>query len=400
MTHRVSMVMAMATASSVRVSRELRSRPGELVRRLRRVALVAALVALVPALVSFTSMALSTSNTSLSVRSVEWLRDNGLVGLVAQVENWYYSLTAPSKGGPTLKSLPNVGHGGPVVTRLSAVRAGLRPARVRPFIWPWLAGEGAWHPTRAGLGKRPPLLVTTIRDEPAYPRVVLGLAWINTKRTHIVLYPGRLEPAVTLPTRGPMEVPPAARSNLLATFNSGFKLSDSLGGYTVYGHTYAPMVNGLATFVGYRNGRVDILDWHYGKQAPAGISYARQNLPLIVENGKPNPALSTTSSWGVTVGNAILVWRSGIGIDRHGNLIYAAGNDQTVISLAHALIRAGAVRAMELDINSYWVSFITYGGWNAFAPSNLLPDMNRPVTRYLTPDDRDFFAVYLRRGAG
>jgi len=30
-------------------------------------------------------------------------------------------------------------------------------------------------------------------------------------------------------------------------------------------------------------------------------------------------------------------------------------------------------------------------------PANLLPDMNRVATRYLTPDDRDFFAVYLRR---
>ncbi len=389
------MFVAMATANPSRLSRELRPGPGELLRRLRRVAIVAALVALIPAVISFAEMASSPSNTALGVRTVEWLRDNGLVGVVAQVENWYYTLTAPAKGGPALKSLPNVGRGAVVATHVSAIDAGVRPARVRPLIWPWLAGEGVWHATRPGLGKQPPLLVTTIRDQPDYPRVVVGMAWINTKRTQIQLYPGRLEPAVTLPTRGPMEVPPASRGRLLATFNSGFKLSDSLGGYTVYGHTYAPMVNGLATFVGYRNGSVDIVDWRFGKRAPAGISYARQNLPLIVNDGKPNPTLSTTSAWGTTVGNAILVWRSAIGIDRHGNLIYVAGNDQTVVSLAHALIRAGAVRAMELDINSYWVSFITYGGWNALAPSNLLPDMNRPTTRYLTPDDRDFFAVYL-----
>jgi len=43
-------------------------------------------------------MASSPSNTALGVRSVEWLRDNGLVGVVAQVENWYYTLTAPAKG--------------------------------------------------------------------------------------------------------------------------------------------------------------------------------------------------------------------------------------------------------------------------------------------------------------
>ena len=77
------------------------------------------------------------------------------------------------------------------------------------------------------------------------------------------------------------------------------------------------------------------------------------------------------------------MWRSGIGVDRHGNLIYAAGDDQTVSSLADTLIRAGAVRAMELDINSYWVSFITYGAPGAADPLNLLPrhePLGRPAT--------------------
>jgi hypothetical protein len=51
---------------------------------------------------------------------------------------------------------------------------------------------------------------------------------------------------------------------------------------------------------------------------------------------------------------------------------------------------------MELDINSFWVSMITYGAPGALEPHNLLPAMNRPATRYLEPDDRDFFAVYSR----
>jgi len=56
----------------------------------------------------------------------------------------------------------------------------------------------------------------------------------------------------------------------------------------------------------------------------------------------------------------------------------------------------GAVRAMELDINSYWTSFITYRFPGATDPANLLSSMDRSPQRYLTPDDRDFFAVYLR----
>jgi hypothetical protein len=96
------------------------------------------------------------------------------------------------------------------------------------------------------------------------------------------------------------------------------------------------------------------------------------------------------------VGNAIRVWRSGIGVTAQGDLVYAAADNQTVGSLAAVLIRAGAVRAMELDINSYWDTFITYGQPEAGDPVNLLPDMVRSPYRYLTPDDRDFFAVYLR----
>ena len=128
----------------------------------------------------------------------------------------------------------------------------------------------------------------------------------------------------------------------------------------------------------------------------ADIVYARQNLPLIVTGGRPNPNLSDGPEWGATLGNAIQVWRSAVGIDRHGNLIYAAANYQTVGSLAAIMIHAGAVRAMELDINTYWTSFITYRYPGAGDPANLLPTMDRSPERYLTPDDRDFFAVYAR----
>jgi hypothetical protein len=139
-----------------------------------------------------------------------------------------------------------------------------------------------------------------------------------------------------------------------------------------------------------------VISWTGGPDAPANVVYARQNLPLIVNGGRPNPNLSDGPQWGATLGNAIQVWRSAIGVDKHDNLIYAAGNDQTVGSLAAIMMRAGAVRAMELDINTYWTSFITYRAPGAVGAANLLPTMDRSPLRYLTPDDRDFFAVYIR----
>ncbi len=370
------------------------------VRRVRRIALVA----LIPALFSYLHTIAEPSNSSVGIRTVEWLRDHGAAGLVSKVESVYYELTAPAKGGPALRALPRVGYGRGQGGQgaLARARAGARPApsvayrpaRVAALLQPALPGEGVWHAARRSEAN-PRVLLTTLRNQAEYPRVVVGLAWIDATRTTVTLNPGRQEPSVELP-RGTMDVSPARRAGLLATFNSGFKLGDSGGGVALSGHTYGAMRNGQATLVGYSDGRVDVVDWRSGPVAPHWVTFARQNLPLIVNEGHVNPQLNDSAEWGATLGNAVLVWRSAIGVDRHGNLIYAAGNDQTVRSLAATLLHAGAVRGMELDINSYWVSFITYGASDAHQPANLLPEMNRSAFRYLEPDDRDFFAVYAR----
>jgi hypothetical protein len=357
---------------------------------------IAALVCLVPALFSYVSMLTKPSDSSLSIRTVEWLRDNGARGLVNRVENFYYSLNAPSKGGPGLKALPPQAGVSGAVQHGAKQHHYYRPPNIRPMIRPSLRGEGVWHATFAPGGSRPPVLVTSYRPLPDYPQVVAGVAWIDHTRTSVWLYPGRLEPAVNLPSRGPMELPPEVRSKLVASFNSGFKLSDSGGGFASGGHTYAPLKDGLATIVRYRSGRVDLISWAGGPTADSSVMYARQNLPLIVNHGRPNPNLSDGPEWGATLGNAVQVWRSGVGIDKHGNLIYAAASAQTVGSLAAVLIHAGAVRAMELDINTYWTSFISYRHPGASGAANLLSTMDRSPQRYLTPDDRDFFGVYIR----
>jgi hypothetical protein len=183
---------------------------------------------------------------------------------------------------------------------------------------------------------------------------------------------------------------------VVATFNGGFKHKDFAGGFAVGGHAYAPMKPGLATVLRYRNGKVDVKTWRNGPDVPANVIWARQNLALIVNNSRQAPNLSDGRQWGYTLGNAVRVWRSGVGIDKHHNLIYAAGPDQTVGSLASILVRAGAMRAMELDINSYWTTLITYASAGATGSANLLGSMKRPATRYLSPDDRAFFAVYVR----
>jgi hypothetical protein len=241
------------------------------------------------------------------------------------------------------------------------------------------------------------VLVTTFRPDPNYPQMVAGVAWIDTSRASIALYPGRYEP----PNAGavPAMVPPELRPRLLATFNAGFKLEDSGGGFAVGSRVYAPLRAGQATLLAYRDGRVDIRTWTGGPVPGPDVAFARQNLPLIVSAGQLNPNLSDGPEWGATLGNAVRVWRSAVGVDTHGDLLYAAADEQTAQSIAQILQRAGAIRAMELDINSEWVTFNFYGGWDAGSPEKLLPDMTRDASRYLTPDDRDFFAVYAGSSA-
>jgi hypothetical protein len=370
-------------------------------RRRRRVVLAVLAALLVPVGYSYVTTMTKPSSLPLSVRSIEWVRANHGAWLVNTVEHYWYSWTAPAPGGPTLKTLPTVGVPVRAVTPRRAGPAkqpqSYRPPRIAPVLQPALAGEGVWQATGQWVNGGPPLLVTTFRSERRYPRIVAYVAWIDHTRTQLGLYPGRYEPPGASP-RGPMEVPNGQRYRLVATFNSGFTYGDGHGGFAVNGQTVTSLRTGQGTLVAYRNGRVDVITWRGGSHLPRWLVLARQNLPLIVDRGQVNPRLDDSNRWGDTLGTAVRVWRSGVGIDRHGNLIYAAADLQTARTMAAILIHAGAVRAIELDINPEWPTFITYSSSGGHDPIKLVPNYQQPATRYLVPDDRDFFAVY-RRGA-
>jgi hypothetical protein len=363
-------------------------------RRLRRLVALACVAALAVPIYSYVTTMLKPSSLPLWPRSVEWLRAHHGNWLVDEAEHYYYSWKAPKKGGPQLQALPALGLK-PVRRPRVRHRAAPWPPRIRPVFARALPGEGAWNWTGPLVRGKAPVLVTTFRTEVDYPRIVAYVAWFDHTRTALSWYPGRYEPP-SAPVRGPIEVPSGERWRLLATFNGGFIYRDGSNGSSIAGLQYEPLKDGLATMVAYRDGRVDVKTWTGGPVAGRAIAFARQSLPLIVDHGRLNPALNDSSQWGFTLGNAVRVWRTGAGVDRRGNLIYAAADDQTVVTLARILQRAGAVRAMQLDINPEWPTLITYEHRGGLDPVKIVPNYQQPATRYLVPDDRDFFAVYRR----
>ena len=350
------------------------------------------------AVISYSAWMLGPTSESWSVRSVEWVRAEVPFGnwIVDNVEHVYYSMHAPRKGGPQLKSLPAVGLKAP---RLSPwwSAAGAWPLPIKPVFPHPLPGEGAWRPAGPPVDGGPPVLVTTFRPEVDYPQLVAYVAWFDQTRTQIGYYPGRYEPP-NAAVRGPMMVPDDQRPRLLATFNGGFTYADGNNGSADNGRTNEPMQAGNATLIGYRDGRIAIVRWSGGPDVGPDVAWARQSLAPIVWNGQLNPQLNddpNSPQWGYTLGGVTRVWRSGVGIDRRGNLIYVAADGQTVITIAEILRHAGAVRAMEFDINPEWHTLITYiHGAHGLVPTIVGPNPMQSPTRYLVPDDRDFFAVY------
>ena len=232
------------------------------------------------------------------------------------------------------------------------------------------------------------------------PSVVAYATWMRSSATDLALYPGYEGPGATSLPRGPEMVPASARGRLLATFNSGFYEADRPAGFYTHGILYFPMVRGLATVVRYVSGRVGVVSWAGGPRPGANILMARQNLPLLVSDSRPSALSADNTAWGLTLHGVPAVWRTALGVDASGNLVYAAAPAQTSATLATIMTDLHCVRAMELDINPEWPIFVSYGAPGALKPSLVVPNPNQIPGRFLYPSTKDFFALYVRQQVG
>jgi hypothetical protein len=330
---------------------------------------------------------------TVAARLAEWGRDHGLGFAVTAAENVQYWLHPPKIGGE------------PPTQVLKELAPATTPPQVTvhapldPLVGPALAGEGIFQTKISVLGQ-PAVQVAYLRPDTTHTSYLAGIAWMSGTLLRIEQHPGFADPGHMSLWSQPAMLPPAARTGLVATFNGGFKIKNARGGFYADGHTVGTLTPGAASLIVYSDGHSDIATWGGLVKLGSDIISVRQNLTLLIDNGQlaPNLNKNVLANWGWTLKNAYFVWRSGIGVTASGDLVFVAGDALSVQSLAALLQRAGAVRAMELDINSQWISYMWYtpGATSTSPVPNKLLAFARPADRYFKPASRDFFAVYAR----
>jgi hypothetical protein len=368
--------------------------------RMRRWLALAAAIAAIPIGWSYAHALTGPGTDSVSIRSVEWLRGHGGAGAVSSVESWWYSHHQPAKGGRAPAILTRPAPKAPAETTAGIAHLP-PPPPVVPLASPAAPNEGVWHPTGRLVHGLPAVYVTAIRPDPVHTSLATGLAWMDPTLLQAVLFAGTQQPGGTWPHQAP--VPVGQRPSLVAAFNGGFRINESRGGYFSDGRMGRPLVDGAASLTVARDGRINVGEWGRDARMGPDIVSVRQNLALIVDHGAPVSGLSDNvrGRWGRTLGNRLGVWRSGVGVTANGAVVYAAGNGLSVASLANVLAAAGAVRAMELDINSNWTRFFSYASGGASDPvsvvgTRLIPNMSSSPGLYLEPESRDFVAMLAR----
>ena len=288
----------------------------------------------------------------------------------------------------------------PILTSHSLLAPNAQVWAVPKPLMPMVPGspsyQGTWTPIgQPGLGGAV-VFGTTVAPYPGASNV--DVAWINQSESSLKIYAGTSQPSGSFPNQG--YVPPSLQSRLVAAFEGGFQFQVAGGGFYQNGVTAIALRNGAASMVQYQNGTIDIGSWGTEVNLTPQVYAVRQNLTLLVDNGQITPQTNVNPlvTWGYSLGNLVSTWRSGVGVTSHGNLVWVGGPGLSPYMLAKVLIWAGAVRAMQLDINPDWVNFAGYRyqpGVGAVG-QNLSPAMYFPASHYLSPFWRDFVAVFLQ----
>ena len=192
-------------------------------------------------------------------------------------------------------------------------------------------GEGHWR-ILARVHGVPAIYGTYLRPDKVHTSYVAGIASMNPHLLKFELHPGSENPGAGNWGTAQPDIPPGQRRGLLATFNGGFKVASSQGGFFLNGTTRGVLQRGIASMVFYKNGDLKIGVWgQHGLRMTGKVAGVRQNLRPVVVNGRVPPSVdqNVQTNWGATLGGGYFVWRSGVGVTADGRIILSTGRRWT-----------------------------------------------------------------------
>jgi hypothetical protein len=271
--------------------------------------------------------------------------------------------------------------------------------------FPRLTGEGVWNLVNLPQFQAKPLMARTfVRPDPERSYAITALIKTDMKAMSLHAVAGTYYPGAQLGHPGPGVIPEAetAGEKLVAAFNGGFQYVDGHYGMKVGDTTYVPLLPEMGTLTMYKDGTLSIGRYDPKAMDPkAGqIEAMRQNGPMILDQGKVtgDAVEGGAGVWGRTTTATMYTWRSGVGIDKRGDLIYAVGPSLTAGTLAEAMRAGGAQEAMQLDINAFWVRYATFlprsGG--GYTSESILSTLENGGPQYLHGYNKDFFYLKLK----
>ena len=359
---------------------------------------------------------------SFAARLAEWARDHHLGAIVTVLESAPSTAPTPQVGGtptialkppgvaaaPQAPAAPATSTATPTVSTAATPTPSIPATSAPPYVYPArlvspagvpLPNEGTWQ-TLGRVGGVPALVGTYLRPDAAHTSSVASVVSMDPKLLRYELHPGTSDPGGSN-WGTPPSIPPGSRNGLLATFNGGFKVSQSGGGFFLNGVTRGTLTPNIASLVFHKDGHVAVGLWGRDVGMSPDVVGVRQNLHLLVDRSTVSGAVDShvQSTWGLTIGGKDFVWRSGIGVTADGRIVFVYGSALSPRTLADLLHQAGCVEAMQLDINPAWMSFQYYTPAPDPAnptPTALLSAQVRPANRYYEPTSRDFVAVFAR----
>jgi len=287
------------------------------------------------------------------------------------------------------------------------------------YTSPAMPGEGVWVSSGSPLdpGGRPIAYRTFYRPSVDFPNAIVYMMVIDMARTFAQYYVGSQEPGAPLARS---EVEPEMRSRIMAVTNAMWMQRHSRGAGAIFrGKVVYPMVDGMATFIIYKDGSIDIREW--SPEIPTRlIQDARQLRHLIVKNGMVVQSIvrkgrleDSEIGLGFLLGGGgrdqdgkhfwYVAHRSAFGVRKDGNLVFAIGHHIGSKDLAKALVLGGSERGMHADANPDNIVANLYlrdSSGNLVRKMKLSPEQSKyTLKRYEDRYSKDFFAFFLRETA-